>query len=185
MMEAIENESEFHGNVSDISLSHFDAGRKFSEKTAVFVDDENIRKGMRKGQGLFNPGSILDYCRMNIGIPTINKLYLKGYYLRPLNLMLCRDNDFEVTVVEDNKKDAADMSLICDAMETIFVNSYVSTYVIVSGDKDFMPLIRKLHRHGKRIIVIAHRHCTSPKFIKGIEKLGHQFLDYSIIYQGA
>lgn len=150
-------------------------------RVATFIDEENLRLGMPKKKGKFNPRHILDYVRLNIGIPTINKIYLHGSYDRPLSLKQSRDNDFEVWEAEDNGKNAADLALFGDAVETMCWNEYITTFVIVSGDKDLTQLIKKLHWNGKNIIVIAHRNCTSAKYVELVEHLGHQFIDYSSI----
>ncbi len=183
MSEATCDESIYKVNVIEYAQSEPSITSRPGERVGIFIDEENLRLGMPK-KTKFDPHEIVEYCRMNVGIPIMNRIYMKGKYVQPLNLMQCRDDYFEVTLVEDNKKDAADMEIIGDATEAIFCKPYISTYVIVTGDKDLSPLIRKLHKNGKNVIVIAHRQCISRKFIRMIEGLGHQFVDYLELTSG-
>ncbi|RLG29804.1 hypothetical protein DRO03_06305 [Methanosarcinales archaeon] len=55
--------------------------------------------------------------------------------------------------------------------------------IIVSGDKDFIPLIRKIAEHGKRAIVVGVKGSTSYPSIKECDRLHFDFLNYSDIHR--
>ncbi|MEX0836065.1 MAG: NYN domain-containing protein, partial [Nitriliruptor sp.] len=59
------------------------------------------------------------------------------------------------------RKNAADIQMAVDAMELAFTRDFVSTYVIVSGDSDFTPLVGKLRELNKRVIGVGLKGSTS------------------------
>lgn len=52
-----------------------------------------------------------------------------------------------------SEKNISDEEMMCDIVETIFTRSWIDTFFIATGDKDFLPAIRKLRNHGKNIIL--------------------------------
>ena len=52
-------------------------------------------------------------------------------------------------------KNSADIRLVVDAMELLFTKPHISTFVIVSGDADFLPLLSRLKEHNKQTIVVS------------------------------
>lgn len=52
-------------------------------------------------------------------------------------------------------KNSSDIKLVVDAMEAALTKPYLDTFVIVSSDSDFTPLIGKLREHGKRVVVMG------------------------------
>jgi hypothetical protein len=59
------------------------------------------------------------------------------------------------------RKNAADIQMAVDAMELAFTRDFVSTFVIVSGDSDFTPLVSKLRELNKRVIGVGLKGSTS------------------------
>ncbi len=52
-------------------------------------------------------------------------------------------------------KNSADIRLVVDAMEFVFTKPHISTFVVVSGDADFLPLLSRLREHNKQTIVVS------------------------------
>ena len=52
-------------------------------------------------------------------------------------------------------KNSADIRLVVDAMEFVFTKPHISTFVVVSGDTDFLPLLSRLREHNKQTIVVS------------------------------
>ena len=84
---------------------------------------------------------------------------------------------------EDKPKSLADPMMVCDIMQTLYERPFIKTFVIVSGDKDFIPVIRKISEHGKRAIVIGVEGSTSHPLIKECNRLHFDFLNYSDIHR--
>ena len=49
-------------------------------------------------------------------------------------------------------KNSADIKMVVDAMELSYTKPHIDTFVLVSGDSDFSPLVSKLRENGKHII---------------------------------
>ena len=84
---------------------------------------------------------------------------------------------------DEKRKSLADPMMVCDIMQTLYERPFIKTFVIVSGDKDFIPLIRKIAEHGKRAIVIGVEGSTSYPLIKECDRLHFDFLNYSDIHR--
>jgi uncharacterized LabA/DUF88 family protein len=67
-------------------------------------------------------------------------------------------------------KNAADMRLVIDALELSYARSHIDTFVIASGDSDFLPLANKLRENDKRVIGLAVRQATSPLFVRACDE---------------
>src|SRR5262249_57665241 len=65
-----------------------------------------------------------------------------------------------------SQKNAGDIKVVVDALETAFTRDYVNSFVIVSGDSDFTPLVSKLREYNKTVLGIGRRSSTSRLFIE-------------------
>ncbi len=61
-------------------------------------------------------------------------------------------------------KNAVDVKMAVDAVETLFVLPHISVFVIVSGDRDFIHMLKTLRRHGKTVIGISPENSVSEDF---------------------
>ena len=61
-------------------------------------------------------------------------------------------------------KNLADMQIVVDTMETLLDGHQYSTYVLMTGDRDFTPLVQALRKRGKQVIGLGVRHTTSQSF---------------------
>ncbi|MAT98385.1 MAG: hypothetical protein CL608_14675 [Anaerolineaceae bacterium] len=61
-------------------------------------------------------------------------------------------------------KNLADMQIVVDTMETLIDGHQYSTYVLMTGDRDFTPLVQALRKRGKQVIGLGVRHTTSQSF---------------------
>lgn len=75
----------------------------------------------------------------------------------------------------NNKKN--DIRMIVDAVEMIFTHPHISTFVLVTGDLDFCPLVLKLRERGKRVATISRSTNTSPY----LRQLSDQFIAYDYL----
>lgn len=58
-------------------------------------------------------------------------------------------------------KNSADIHLVVDAMDLCYSREHINTFVIVSGDSDFSPLVSKLRANGKHVIGMGMKYSTS------------------------
>lgn len=61
-------------------------------------------------------------------------------------------------------KNAADLRLCVEAMATCHTAPAVSTFVLMSGDGDYMPLVQYLRRQGRRVILVSFPENTATEF---------------------
>ena len=64
-------------------------------------------------------------------------------------------------VLGTDHKNAADMKLCIDALEILYTRKEIGTFVVVGGDRDYIPLIRHLKKHGRLVRVVGFRKSTS------------------------
>ena len=72
------------------------------------------------------------------------------------------------------KKNSADFVLIAKATEMIFQYPHIRTYILLTGDIDFRPLLQTLKKHGKRIIII----CDSNTASENLLEFADEYTDY-------
>jgi len=63
-----------------------------------------------------------------------------------------------------SQKNASDIQLTIDVVETLLKNDFIETFVIVSGDGGFSSLAKKLHEYGKNVIGCAYKKSTNKVF---------------------
>jgi predicted nuclease of predicted toxin-antitoxin system len=72
------------------------------------------------------------------------------------------------------KKNSSDFVLITKATEMIFQYPHIRTYILLTGDIDFRPLLQTLKKHGKRIIVV----CDSNTASENLLEFADEYTDY-------
>jgi uncharacterized protein (TIGR00288 family) len=143
---------------------------------AVFLDLENIALGTRDAH----------YPRFDIQ-KVIERLLLKGHIV--VKKAYCdfdRYKEFkrdlheaafeliEIPHVRQSGKNSADIRMVVDALDLCYTKSHVDTFVIVSGDSDFSPLVSKLRENDKTVVGVGVKNSTSDLFINNCD----QFLYY-------
>jgi len=153
---------------------------------AVFIDFENIYISVRsKYDSNPNFESIMDLCQ-RYGRVTIARAYADWYrYPRVTNGLYA--NAIEPMYVPtyhytrdrgrtgDAIKNSVDMHLCIDMMKTLHAYDNIDTYVLVTGDRDFIPLINATRQQGKRTVVIGVAEATASHLAQSAD----EFLYYS------
>jgi hypothetical protein len=67
----------------------------------------------------------------------------------------------EIPHVRQSGKNSADIRLVVDALDFCYTKSHVNTFVIISGDSDFSPLVSKLRENNKKVIGVGVKQSTS------------------------
>src|ERR1700694_855469 len=134
---------------------------------AVFLDLENIALGARDAS----------YPSFDIQ-KVLERLLLKGHIV--VKKAYCdfdRYKDFkrglheaafeliEIPHVRQSGKNSADIRMVVDALDLCYTKAHVDTFVIVSGDSDFSPLVSKLRENDKTVIGIGVKKSTSDLLI--------------------
>ena len=130
---------------------------------AIFLDMENLFGGYAKNVATVPLARIVrdieaEVARSGLGGQTaLARAYanwsrpdMAGYKGQ---LLACNIKPVQVFSFDQSTKNAADIELVVDALEVAADMPWIELFVIVSGDGDFVPLIRRLHALGKRSFV--------------------------------
>jgi uncharacterized protein (TIGR00288 family) len=129
---------------------------------AVFVDFENLALGFQDRPGAFEMSRVLDRL-LEKGKVMVKLAYADWSRFRKYTDQL---HEAGVGLIEIPKrgltgKNSADIRLVVDAMELCHTKQHIDTFVVVSGDSDFTPLVGKLKENGKHVIGVGMRPSTS------------------------
>lgn len=148
---------------------------------AVFIDFENIYVSTRdKYQTNPNFEYVMDHCS-RYGRVVLARAYADWYkFSRITNALYA--NGIEPRYVptyyytEDRQgngeaiKNSSDIHLVIDAMRTLFSYPNIQTYILVTGDRDFIPLVNTIRQHGKRVVVIGVAEATSSHLAQSADE---------------
>jgi uncharacterized protein (TIGR00288 family) len=139
---------------------------------AMFCDFENIALGVQEA----------NYAQFDIG-KVIERLLLKGNIV--VKKAYCdweRYKDFKASMHEASfemieiphlrmsGKNSADIRMVVDALDLCYTKSHVDTFVILSGDSDFSPLVSKLRENDKIVIGVGVKNSTSELLIANCDE---------------
>ena len=67
----------------------------------------------------------------------------------------------EIPHVRMSGKNSADIRMVVDALDLCYTKAHVDTFVIISGDSDFSPLVSKLRENNKVVVGVGVKNSTS------------------------
>ncbi|HVV71457.1 MAG TPA: NYN domain-containing protein, partial [Verrucomicrobiae bacterium] len=76
----------------------------------------------------------------------------------------------EIPHVRQSGKNSADIRMVVDALDLCYTKSHVDTFVIISGDSDFSPLVSKLRENDKTVIGVGVKNSSSDLFINNCDE---------------
>src|SRR5436305_10440143 len=129
---------------------------------AVFIDFENLALGFQGRRDRFDIARVLERL-VEKGKIVAKKAYADwsrfGNYTAPLH-------EAAIELVEiprrgQTGKNSADIRLCVDAMDLAYSKEHIDTFVVLSGDSDFSPLVSKLKELGKHVIGLGMQDSTS------------------------
>src|SRR4051812_23841156 len=86
----------------------------------------------------------------------------------------------DIPHLNQSGKNSADIRLVVDALDLCYTKSHLDTFVIVSGDSDFSPLVSNLRGNGKTVIGVGVRQSSSQLFINNCD----EFIYYDDLVRG-
>jgi uncharacterized protein (TIGR00288 family) len=137
---------------------------------AVFIDFENIALGLQ-GSARFDARRVLDRL-LEKGKVVVKVAYADWGRFREYTQTL-HENGIELIEIPrrvTSGKNSADIRLVVDAMDLSWSKEHIDTFVIVSGDSDFSPLVSKLKENGRRVIGLGMRASTSALLANGCDE---------------
>ncbi|WP_374480619.1 NYN domain-containing protein [Zoogloea sp.] len=139
---------------------------------ALFCDFENVALGVRDAKyEKFDIKLVLERLLLK-GSIVVKKAYCdweryKGFKagMHEANFEL-----IEIPHVRQSGKNSADIRLVVDALDLCYTKSHVNTFVIISGDSDFSPLVSKLRENAKQVIGVGVKQSTSDLLIANCDE---------------
>jgi len=137
--------------------------KNITRNMALFCDFENVALGVRDAK----------YAAFDIQ-KVLERLLLKGnIVVKKAYCDWARYKDFkapmheaafeliEIPHVRVSGKNSADIRMVVDALDLCYTKSHVDTFIIISGDSDFSPLVSKLRENNKVVIGVGVKNSTS------------------------
>ncbi len=138
---------------------------------AVLVDFENMARPGAKGRADFDIHLVLNRLAEK-GRVIVKRAYADWSRYRDARheLMNAGLGLIEMPSAREGAKNRADIQMAVDAMELAYSREHVNTFVIVSGDSDFTPLVGKLRELNKRVIGVGNRESASELLIANCDE---------------
>lgn len=136
---------------------------------AIFLDLDNLVIGARDANLNFDVNLMIDYLKQRTGGRVVLRRAYSGNLRQDQKLMkeIATAGFTMQSAVSLNNfgKNLIDMYLVVDTMDTLVDGQEYSIYVLVTGDRDFVPLIHALRRRGKHVIGVGLKHTTSDSLM--------------------
>jgi uncharacterized protein (TIGR00288 family) len=143
-----------------------------TENMAVFCDFENIALGVADARyAQFDIRKVLERLLLK-GSIVVKKAYCdweRYKQFRP-GMHEAAFELIEIPHVRQSGKNSADIRMVVDALDLCYTKAHVDTFVIVSGDSDFSPLVSKLRENNKIVIGVGVRNSTSDLLIANCDE---------------
>jgi len=139
---------------------------------AVFCDFENIALGVREAKyAQFEMEKVLERLLLK-GSIVVKKAYCdwERYKEFKAAMHLASFELIEVPHVRQSGKNSADIRMVVDALDLCYTKEHVDTFVIVSGDSDFSPLVSKLRENAKTVIGVGVKNSSSDLLIANCDE---------------
>jgi len=134
---------------------------------AVYLDLENIALGAHDAHfPTFSIQKVLERLLLK-GHIVVKKAYcdFDRYKTFKRDLHEAAFELIEIPHLRQSGKNSADIRMVVDALDLCYTKGHVDTFVILSGDSDFSPLVSKLRENAKTVIGVGVKNSTSDLFI--------------------
>lgn len=150
---------------------------------ALFCDFENIALGVRDARyARFDMGEVLERLLVKGNI-VVKKAYCDWERYKSFKRDM-HEASFELIDIPHRRqsgKNSADIRMVVDALDLCYTKAHVDTFVIISGDSDFSPLVSKLRENNKEVIGLGVKESTSDLLISNCD----EFIYYGDIVRKA
>ncbi len=148
------------------------AGISEIRNLAVFCDFENIAIGVHEAKyAQFEISRVIERLLLK-GSIVVKKAYCDWDRYKTFKAPM-HAASFELIEIPHRRqsgKNSADIRMVVDALDLCYTKSHVDTFVIVSGDSDFSPLVSKLRENAKTVIGVGVKKSTSDLLIANCDE---------------
>lgn len=139
---------------------------------ALFCDFENIALGVRDAQyEKFDIRPVLERLLAK-GSIVVKKAYCDWDRYKGFKAAMHEANFelIEIPHVRQSGKNSADIRMVVDALDLCYTKAHVDTFVIISGDSDFSPLVSKLRENAKKVIGVGVKQSCSDLLVTNCDE---------------
>ena len=139
---------------------------------ALFCDFENVALGVREQKySEFDIGKVLERLLLK-GSIVVKKAYCDWDRYRDFKKSMheAAFELIEIPHVRMSGKNSADIRMVVDALDLCYTKSHVDTFVIISGDSDFSPLVSKLRENNKVVIGVGVKKSSSDLLVANCDE---------------
>ena len=143
-----------------------------TRSTALFCDFENVALGVRDAKyTAFDIQKVLERLLLKGNI-VVKKAYCDWDRYKEFKKAMheAAFEMIEIPHVRQSGKNSADIRMVVDALDLCYTKSHVDTFVIISGDSDFSPLVSKLRENDKMVIGVGVKNATSDLLIANCDE---------------
>jgi len=139
---------------------------------ALFCDFENVALGVRDAKyDKFDIGKVLERLLVK-GSIVVKKAYCDWERYKAFKAAMheAAFELIEIPHVRQSGKNSADIRMVVDALDLCYTKAHVDTFVIISGDSDFSPLVSKLRENNKAVIGVGVKQSSSDLLISNCDE---------------
>lgn len=148
------------------------AGTSAVKNMAVFCDFENIALGVRDARyDRFDMKKVLERLLLK-GSIVVKKAYCDWDRYKEFKAAMheAAFELIEIPHVRQSGKNSADIRMVVDALDLCYTKEHVDTFVILSGDSDFSPLVSKLRENARAVIGVGVKNSSSDLLIANCDE---------------
>lgn len=138
---------------------------------ALFCDFENVALGVRDTKHVrFDIAPVLERLLLK-GSIVAKKAYCDWDRYKEFKAMMheAAFELIEIPHISMSGKNSADIRMVVDALDLCYTKDHIDTFVIISGDSDFSPLVSKLRENAKTVIGVGVKNSTSDLLISNCD----------------
>jgi len=148
------------------------ANNEQDSSLAVYCDFENLALGARDARiSKFDMKPVLERLLLR-GSIVVKKAYCDWDRYKEFKGAM-HEASFELIEIPHTRmsgKNSADIRMVVDALDLCYTKDHIDTFVIVSGDSDFSPLVSKLRENAKTVVGVGIRNSTSDLLVSACDE---------------
>lgn len=148
------------------------ASNDVDNNLALFCDFENVALGVRDAKmPSFDMKLVLERLLLK-GSIVVKKAYCDWSRYKDFKAAM-HEAAFELIEIPHARasgKNSADIRLVVDALDLCYTKEHIDTFVIISGDSDFSPLVSKLRENAKTVIGVGVKNSTSDLLMNNCDE---------------
>ena len=148
------------------------AATQETRNMALFCDFENVALGVQDAKyEKFDINRVLERLLLK-GSIVVKKAYCDWQRYKEFKAGMhgASFELIEIPHVRQSGKNSADIRMVVDALDLCYTKGHVDTFVIISGDSDFSPLVSKLRENAKMVIGVGVKNSTSDLLIANCDE---------------